>query len=612
MDPKDEIKRRIDIVDIVGEQLVLKPSSTNSFIALCPFHEEKTPSFHVSREKQIWHCFGCGEGGDLFAFLMRMEGMEFSEALRVLAKRAGVEVPRFVSTESNRNQHLVELNAYAATWYAKWFCEASEAASARAYANKRGISQTLTEKFNIGAAPDAWDGLVRALEKKRFSFLEAEQAGLVLRRRSGSGYIDRFRHRLMIPLRNVRGETVGFAGRLLPSVAPQTDGSSAPKYVNSPETSVYRKGEFLFGLDLAKRAIKEKKSVVIVEGNLDVVASHKAGVEHVVASSGTAFTQSQLEQLRRLTDTLIFAFDQDAAGFQAARRGINLARDMDFQIKIALLPSDAGKDPDEAVQKDPALWQDAVEHTVPVMQYFVERIMAGRDLSSPDAKREAANLLIPELAMVKHVIEREHWLQMVADWLHVDIGVLRHAVDQYGNTRRSSESVQMVAPKVQPSGMFPIVESRSRRHAAAEAILAACLHMPDFQGSVISCLTPDHFPNGFWRELYTFLVPDYTKERFSPSAEQTSYIGWIRGILSGEPRYASLLSFATKLAILGETLFSGLSSSEASRQLDEHIGVLDRLWREDRRKTFEAAIRRAEAQGDQETVTRLLREYHSL
>ncbi len=351
MDQKEEIKTRVDIAELIGEYLTLKPAGGGSFKALCPFHAEKTPSFHVSKEKQIWHCFGCGEGGDCFSFVMKMDGLDFPEALRVLGKRVGVEVARFDTTASNERQRLVELNEFAAACYHKALLDSPNAAEARAYVERRGITPELLEKFRLGFAPDAWDGLSKFLERKGFRLAEAERAGLVQRRRSGQGFLDRFRCRLMVPLRDHHGSVVAFTGRLLPSpLTPPLAGGETrevgPKYLNSPETAVYHKGELLFGLDLAKSEIKEQKAVVIFEGNLDVIASHKAGIENVVASSGTALTQHQLDLLKRFTDTLVFSFDEDAAGFHAARRGIALARERGFQIKVALLPPEAGKDPD--------------------------------------------------------------------------------------------------------------------------------------------------------------------------------------------------------------------------------------------------------------------------
>jgi DNA primase len=627
MDPKEEIRSRVDIADLISEYLDLKPAGSGSFKALCPFHSEKTPSFHVSKEKQIWHCFGCNEGGDCFSFLMKMDGLDFPEALRVLGKKVGVDVLRFTKTASNQNQRLVAVNEFAAACYHKILQDAPNATEPRAYAERRGLSMDLLEKFMIGYAPDAWDVLANYLEKKGFRLAEVEQAGLVMRKKSGAGYIDRFRNRLMIPLRDAHGNVVAFTGRLLPlpSLQPPTSNPQpptfhTPKYMNSPETAVYHKGEFLFGLDLAKRAIKEQKAVIVVEGNLDVVASHKAGVEHVVASSGTALTDRQLDLLKRLTDTLIFAFDQDAAGFHAARRGMQLARAKGFQIQVALLPQDAGKDPDEAVQKDPELWRTAVYAPVSAMQYLIDYMTHGRTLTDVGTKREIGAVLLPEIACFHNVIEREHWLQVVADILRTPRDVLRDALRQVAFSALPSSP--MAATRARSEGQTPSSvrqpstrvhdPMRTRAHAAAESLLALFLHVPHTQSFARDTLTPMHFPEGAWRELYSFLFSGYPYERFSPSADQPSYFSWVSGILKGEPTHEYLLPMVMRLGILGETWSAANAPSEVPRHVAENVEVLEWSLRDAKRKAFEANIRQAEARGDHETVEKLLKDFNSL
>jgi len=304
MDPKDEIKEKIDLQELISEYLPLKPSGSGSFKGLCPFHTEKTPSFNVSPDKQIWHCFGCSEGGDCFSFIQKMEGMTFPEALMHLGKRVGVEVTRFSSKEGNEKQRALEMHEHAETFYRKVLTDGNGSSAARAYVLKRAIPEELAVKFGIGFAPDEWNALAAVLLKRGFSETEIVQAGLGLKKKSGSGIIDRFRNRLMIPLRDRHGKTVGFTGRILPGSS-----DTGPKYMNSPETVIYRKSRLVFGLEFAKTACRERGTIIVTEGNLDVVASHKAGVENSVASSATALTEEQLALMKRYTDTIIFAFD---------------------------------------------------------------------------------------------------------------------------------------------------------------------------------------------------------------------------------------------------------------------------------------------------------------
>jgi len=598
MDPREEIRRRIDVVDLVGESLQLKPAGGGSFKAICPFHTEKTPSLYVSREKQIWHCFGCGEGGDIFSFIMKMEGVEFSEALRTLAKKAGVEVPRYDTVRSNENERLIRVNEFAAACYRKILSDSPAASEARNYVERRGITNDLLEKFGIGFAPDAWDTLAGLLDKKNIPAKDAERAGLLLPRRSGSGFIDRFRNRLMIPLRDARGQTVGFTGRAMPG-AKDNEG---PKYLNSPETPVYHKSELLFGLDLAKRAIKLEKAVIVVEGNLDVVASHKAGVENVVASSGTALTETQLDSLRRLTDTLIFSFDQDAAGFNAAQRGIRLARQKDFQIKVALLPPEAGKDPDEAVQKDPALWRNAVLKTIPVMEYLIERATKGKDLSQVEVKREVSDLLLPELALIQNVVEKEHWLQNVADLLRTDLKVLRGAIIKTGP--QSSTVVNQITPIVQA----PV--AKSRIDLAGELVFGLFIQVPELQEDFWTQLNQDSVPEGKLRELYSFINSGYTYTRFL-SGSSPAYFDWVFGAAKSAG-FDDLATLIMRLGMQGETLANELTTDQIRKELAAQLNILNGGLRDARRRAIEAELRRAEARGDKEAVNKLMQEFKEI
>ncbi|HBR81049.1 MAG: primase protein [Candidatus Uhrbacteria bacterium GW2011_GWE2_45_35] len=603
MDPRDEIRSRVDIVDFIGESLQLKPAGGGSFKAVCPFHMEKTPSFYVSREKQIWHCFGCGVGGDVFSFVMQMEGMDFSEALRTLAKRVGVEIPRYSSTQSNENEILVRVNEFAAACFQKILADSPAAAEARDYVERRGITPELLEKFGIGFAPEAWDTLAGFLNKKSVPAKEAERAGLLLPRRSGSGHIDRFRNRLMIPLRDVRGQTVGFTGRLMPGAKED----SGPKYLNSPETPIYHKSELLFGLDLAKKAIKLEKSVVVVEGNLDVVASHKAGVENVVASSGTALTEQQLDLLKRLTETLIFSFDQDAAGFNAAQRGIRLARQKGFQIKVALLPPEAGKDPDEAVQKDPEIWRRTVAKTIPVMEYLIDRATRGQDLSRVEVKRAVGDLLLPELAIIPNIIEREHWLQSVADLLRTDLSGLRQEISKPALAARQSA----LASKSQSTPIPPIKPVKKNRiDLAGELILGILLHSPKLQEIIWPRLKLDTWPEGELRELYSFLNSGYTYNRFLPELGP-NYFDWVIGVAKNQSS-GTLAPLIEKLGMQGETHASELNAEQIRVELEAQLKILEDNFRDTRRKIIEAEIRRAEARGDKEAVSKLMREYQEL
>ncbi len=603
LEPKEEIRAKIDIVELIQEYLPLKQAGSVSWKGLCPFHGEKTPSFHVSRDKQIWHCFGCGEGGDCFAFVMRMEGMEFPEALRHLGEKAGVEVAQYSSVQSNEKQRLLAANAFAAQYYRAVLAAPTGGAVARAYLAQRGIPDSLAAAFGLGYAPDGWDALALAFAKKGLTEADGERAGLLMRRKQGGGCIDRFRNRLMIPLRDAQGNVVGFTGR---AFGPNAD-AQGPKYMNSPETAVYRKGAILFGLDLAKRHIREAGRVIVVEGNLDVLASHKAGVGNIVASSGTALTDMQLTLLKRYTNTVVFSFDADAAGFKAAQRGIALARGLGLDVRAAVLPAEAGKDPDEAVQKDPALWRAAVERTVPIMQYYVDRAIAGRDLNDVGDKRAVWAFLKPEFAHITDVVEREHWLQTVADVLRMDVAHLRQDVVGLAKAGVPQKPPPAV-PAPSPGPIAPHVKP-ARDEQAMRLLAGLFVNLPACRPLLLETLPPDwpaEYPPPF--TLYTHAVFAYNQQRSSPSAQEAPLYALLQERLRtlSAPERDLLLPLLDVAVLEAERLTADLPPKDAvghARQLIEAVTASEARRR---RKAFEADLRRAEQAGNQEEVQRLL------
>ena len=316
--PIDEIKQRLDVVDIVREYVPLQQAGTN-WRARCPFHNEKTPSFMVSKEKQIWHCFGCGKGGDLIEFVKEIEGIEFPEALRILAQKAGVVLRRQDPKVISVKTRLFDLMAEATNFFIGKL-NFIEAGQARKYLAERGLKEETLKEWQIGWALDSWDELAKYLQNKGFSDNQIVASGMVVKKQSGAGHYDRFRGRIMFPIFDVSGSVVGFTGRILI----ETD-KSGGKYVNTPQTTIYDKSRVIFGLDKAKQEIRKKDLAVVVEGQMDVIASHQVGVCNVVASSGTALTNQQVGLLSRYTKNLAFCFDADSAGEQATKRGIDIA-----------------------------------------------------------------------------------------------------------------------------------------------------------------------------------------------------------------------------------------------------------------------------------------------
>ncbi|KKR57979.1 MAG: primase protein [Candidatus Uhrbacteria bacterium GW2011_GWE2_40_58] len=596
MDPKEEIKQKCDVVELVGEYLDLKPAGSGSFRAPCPFHAETAPSFYVSAEKQIWHCFGCGEGGDIFSFVMKMEGMDFPEALRHLGKKVGVEVRRFSSVQSQEKQRFADMNQLACAYYQKVLQTSSQAEQARVYVKARGIPQELIERFRIGYAPEAWDALAHFFAKRGYADHEGEKSGLLLKSRKGQGMIDRFRHRLMIPLCDHHGSVLGFTGRLLPG----SEEKSA-KYMNSPETPLYHKSDVLFGLDLAKRAIKENGYVIIVEGNLDVVASHKAGVEQVVASSGTALTEAQLNLLKRFTHTLVFAFDADAAGLAAAKKGIRLACSLEFDVRVISLP-EGSKDPDELVQKDPSQWVKLTRATIPVMQYFIEKTVQGRDLSNIDEKRFVEAQLRPELESMQSVVEREHWFQIIADLLHTDLSEFRKSFSSI--TPNTSQG-----KVINKQNFEKVFLSSSGEDQTAMLLLGLFIEKKEYFEEVQNRLSePLLFSEDLGR-LYTWIKEEYHQTQ--DLAQKPLFLR-LRQRAEQANETENFILLLDKSSLLAQQFVEDLPPQKVQAQLTQLAESLCNALKRKRKKALEADIRNAEQHGDHQSVERLIEEYRKL
>ena len=412
MDQLEEIKRKIDIVELVNSYVPLKKAGRN-FKALCPFHSEKTPSFVVSPERQIWHCFGaCSDGGDIFGFLMKIENLDFGEAVRELAKKAGVKLTRYQPSEDERNKQLLyEINHLATEFYHFLLLNHPSGKKALDYILGRGIKKDSLLLFKIGFAPDSWQSLQAFLVgKKGYKVQDLERVGLVIKTQKGDFY-DRFRGRLMFPLKDYHGNIRGFAGRLLDPQAKEA------KYVNTPETFIYHKSELLFGSSEAKEEIKKKDQAVLVEGELDMISSFQAGVKNVLAIKGSALSEPQVKLISRFTQNLVFALDQDLAGDQAARRGIETAEAGGMMIRV--VESKEGKDPDEIAQKNPTLWRELVQKAVPVYDYLLDSAFKRFDSQTIEGKRKISGEFILALTKISNEIVRDHYVRELANRLQV-------------------------------------------------------------------------------------------------------------------------------------------------------------------------------------------------
>ncbi len=467
MDVVDEIRQRLDLVDVISQYVELKKAG-HSYKGLCPFHTEKTPSFIVFPDTQTWHCFGsCGTGGDVFAFIMKQENLAFGEALRMLAERAGVELrpqtPQEQAIKSERDR-LFEVNASAADFYNHLLLNDPRAEEARQYLTKRGLRPETLRAYQLGFAPDDWHVLEQRL-LRLYPQSDLLKAGLLTQSDSGNIY-DRFRGRIMFPIRDHRGRVMGFGGRVL--------NDSQPKYLNSPETPLFHKGSVLYGIDLARQAIRDTGTVVIVEGYMDVIVPYQEGVRNLVACLGTALTNDHIKILRGMTDRLLFALDPDTAGINATLRGVDAARDglghkivplvsadgvvryenqLNAEIRVMTLPD--GLDPDEVILRDRALWDQAVEEAVPFVDFVMRIVSSEEDLTTARGKRQFTERILPVIAAIDSQVEQSHYLQRLSQLVRVSEQVLAREMRRY-RQRDSAQPVEAAETQRQPARALSI------------------------------------------------------------------------------------------------------------------------------------------------------------
>jgi DNA primase len=415
----DEVKSRLNIVDIVGAKVPLKKAGHN-YKGLCPFHNEKTPSFMVSPDRQSFHCFGCGKGGSVIDFVMEYEHVDFVEALESLAEKAGVKLERKIddTPQGKTKTKILEVNHLASEFYHYILTTHKLGEKARQYLKERGVSDKTIKTFMLGYSPNSWDGLSKFLRKKGYDEKLLETAGLLIP--SARGGYDRFRGRVMFALRDHRGNTVGFSGRLLDKDIKEA------KYINTSETPVYIKGNMLYGLDVTKATIQKENEAIVMEGEFDVISSFQEGIGNVVAIKGSALTEAHVNLLRRFAERITFALDSDMAGDAASRRGIDIAQHAGLDLRVVSIPN--GKDPDEAVREDPVLFKKAIKNAVPIYDYFLASAVKRFDPKTSFGKKKISEELIPHLAAIENPVVQSHYMKMVGEALDVSEDVIAESV----------------------------------------------------------------------------------------------------------------------------------------------------------------------------------------
>lgn len=498
-----EVRDRTDIVELVGQYVNLKRTG-RSHKGLCPFHQEKTPSFVVFPDSGNFHCFGCGRGGDAFTFFMDIEHVEFRDALQDLAQRAGVElthVPTVAPEEDARRHELIEINELASVYFQNALRSGTAGAAARDVLDQRGVAAEMIRRFRLGYAPDGWDHLLSFMQSRGVDPTRLQEAGVITERESG-GYYDRFRHRIMFPITNRNGQTVGFGGRAI--------GDTQPKYLNSPASAIFDKSALVYGLDLAKDEIRKRDQAVIVEGYMDAIAAHQFDYPNVVATMGTALTEQQVSQVSRASHHIVLALDADTAGQMATLRGIETMRNsleqetvpipdargivhfeqrLKADIAIAKLPT--GKDPDDLIRSEPARWGAVISAAKPFLDFMIDTLTSGIDPSDARAKSSVLEQLAPVLRGVQDRIVQAHHIADIARRLRLDERIVRAEV------RRPATRGQQASLTEQPA--------RADHLSTEDHLVALLLRHRNTTAPVIERIVEEDLLDARNRELYRLL-----------------------------------------------------------------------------------------------------------
>jgi DNA primase len=569
----DQVQERTDIVELISRYVQLTKAGRN-YKAPCPFHHEKTPSFIVSPDKQIYHCFGCGAGGNVFSFLMKYENVQFPEAVEMLAEKAGVALPRSVSRSgqaSELDNKLFALNDAACSFFE---ANLAERPSAREYLLSRGLADATIKKFRIGYAPDAWESLINFFRKKGAGAEILEKAGLVVSNGKG-GYYDRFRNRIVFPITDVKGRTLGFGARVMDS--------SLPKYINSPETPIYSKGRNLYGLSYSREQIRRKSHALIVEGYLDFLIPYQAGIENIIATLGTALTVDQVKLIKRLAKTVVIVYDPDEAGQSASLRGLDLFISEDVNVYIAELPN--GLDPDSYIRKNGADdFLKLVKSSKNLFDYKFDKLSGRISAASTHGKAAIVGEMLPTIAKISNAVSKSEMIKKLAKRLSVD----EEAVKAELGKLKGDYSV----PRK------PIAPSEIKRDArkAETVLLALLMGGGPYVDRTMSALSLDEFKDSSVRDAVGAIFSLHKENKEINPAKLISLLG----------------SNGETVSIISEAVSFLEIISDKGRALEDCIARIKKDNIKDRLSMLQEAIRIAHGQKDEDMVRRLVGEYHDL
>lgn len=575
----DEVRQATDIVAVIGQHLPLKKAGQN-YRTLCPFHQEKTPSFNVNPSKQIWHCFGCGKGGNVFTFLTEYEKVSFGQAVRDLAKKAGIRIPESAGEKPEGHDLLYQANEFAARYFQSVLA-GDAGAAARDYLDKRGINSETAELFRLGYAPNSWDELIKAAERAGLTQALLAEAGLIVPREKGTGHYDRFRHRIVFPFFSLGGRVIGFGGRSLEQT-PQA------KYLNSPETAIYHKGRGFFGFAQTRSAIMDSGTAVLVEGNFDLMRPFQEGHRNLVATAGTALTPDQARLLSRYAKTAVICYDPDGPGLTAAERAIEPLLEAGLDARVALLPE--GLDPDGVVARDGAAAFGAViSQAVSFVEFRVMRARKGRDMSLPAEKSQLVNGLIGLASLVADPVRRSLYYREIAE----AAGLEESLVADLARKRQGLRPRE--GPETPPQPERP--QDRWERE-----ILGLLLRRPDLAGRLAERPHLADYLSQTFRKVAAKV------EAMHQEAGKVDEAGLFHA--ADSPEEQSLVSAALAMGREPEDSLEAADGDE--RKFSDYLQNLERQTMKPRLKALQAAIREAQRRNDLPRERELLEQFNQL
>ncbi len=573
-DAKEEIRSRLNIEDVVGEYVRLQRAG-RSLKGLSPFQDEKTPSFMVSPDKHVWYDFSSNQGGDIYAFIMQVEGLDFPGAMDLLARKAGVDLSMYKDNTKGtgkKKKRLYELLSVATKYYQQTLPKNQHALE---YVTKsRHLNKKVVQDFMIGYAPNTQDSIVHFLSKKGFSDTEIREAGMMNRASK-----DLFRSRLMIPLADASGEVIGFTGRLI------ANDPKAPKYLNTPQTLLYDKSRHVFGLHQAKETIRKQDRAVIVEGNLDVVSSHQAGIFNVVAAAGTALTEQHLKIVKRFTGNISLAFDNDRAGLAATERAIEISQQLGIELTIISLPEDA-KDPDELLQQNPDLWKQAIEAAKPVIDWVLSEYEKRYSISTAEGKRKYSSAGLNIIEKLQDPIEQEHYLNIIAAKTGVSLETVKSKLNKYA----SSED-QKVLKKINTDNQI----ISARQNVNQDKLLSIAVLDPKVRGLLIE-LHADDFGSSEQQALLQYLktMPDINLSADIPQSLQ------------------ELETYVKILLLRADERYKQWDEIDRYDETAKLVRLVKQNTRENKKRQLIEALRQAETLGDETQMNKLRNELNEI